>query len=416
METQLRAHHRATRPMRDRGLLRATILTVIVPLGSGSTLLGGFAWATGNSSTGSTAPRAISSTQAQRLVITPRQPTEGDPIDFRVFLGEGWICDSTSSKCSITGSTITVDAGMHRFEGVCVLLSALHWAFGRLEQLPAGHYKLEVYRNDDKRPQDRVLWATAEFDVIAVREVVEEEPNNRPGQANVICPNVDLSGVFNHPGDVDILQFTTEPGERLTVDVEAARLSPRSSADPMITLTDQRGIQVGVSRNLGDSGDPLLDLHIELSGTYLLRFTDRRGEGGPEARYRASIRVSQGVREREPNSNFGGANSFRLAATFFGDLNRAGDVDFFSLLTGKDQMINVKVDARSLRRPSEALIIITLFDERGHVLAESKGAEDLPDPVLRLSAPTRGGYFFSLRNTMPGNSINARYDVTLRIE
>jgi hypothetical protein len=370
------------------------------------------------------AGRAGATSQAEipRLVITPRQPTEQDPIYFHIFLGGGVPCDTAAANfLPRVRQTIAIDAVVNRFQGICIQSVGALLTTQRLDRLPAGHYVVEVYRTEHPRPGQRELWARAEFDVVKDRTMLESEPNNLPSQANEAIPNMSIVGSFDQPGDSDLFRVDATGGERLNIDVAAERLDPPSLADPIVTVFDPAGNPIAVSDNLGRSLDPLLDVPVPhwQNGAYRVEIRDQRG-GGPEARYRITIRATRASPEREPNDSFEGTDFIYFtsdpAPTIFGDLNLANDVDFFGFRAEKDQLIEIDVDARSLRRPSDASIILTLFDENERVLAESRGSEESPDPLLRFQAPSSGEFYFRLRNAVTASSTNFRYDVTVRVQ
>jgi hypothetical protein len=358
---------------------------------------------------------ASSAAQFPRLAITPRRPTENDPIVLRTFFGEAVPCDTVTTSVARTETTITVEAIVNRYQGACILTAVPLFGTSHLEPLPEGHYVVEVYRTEQPSPNQRQLWATGEFDVVKDPTFIESEPNHSQFLANEVIPNVEITGIFDEPNDRDLYRVEAEWGERLTIDVEAERLNPPSSADPVISVLDARGVTRAINDNLGASLDPLLDIPVDGSGTYWVTVRDRRGVSGPEARYRLHITATRAFSEREPNGSFRRPNYFWLEPTIFGDLNTARDVDIFRFWAQEGEMIELNVDARSLPRPSDASVIITLFDEHERVIMESRGDNQSPDPWLRLRAPYSGEYYFRLRNAVIGSSTNFRYDVTLRI-
>lgn len=404
-------------PGANRALFRLYAFSLATVLTLGGPLAGGSANAASEPFMATPATGVAALVQLPRLQLSPRQPTDQDPIDFRVLLGEGVPCDTTAAAITLRGQTIVIDAVVNRYQGICILLAVPLFTTPRLDHLPEGHYIVEVYRTERPEPQRRELWVTAEFDVVGLPTIAESEPNNSLAQANEIIPNANITGTFDQPGDTDLFRVEAGWGERLTIDVEAERLDPPSSADPTLKVFGPDGILIAANDHLGDSLDPLLDVPILLgrSGPHWVQVRDQRGVSGPEARYRVAIRVTQGNPEREPNDEFMSATPLPEEPPSFGDLNRAGDVDTFSFSAEQGQLIEIDVDARSLRRPSDASIILTLFDESERPLAESRSSEESPDPHLRLKAPAEGVYFVRLRNTLVGSSTNFRYDVTLRL-
>jgi hypothetical protein len=340
-------------------------------------------------------------------------------VCFRTVLKEGSPCVDTTATVTLVGQTVVIDAVVKPYDTPCIYIAVPVLNISCIDSLPEGHYAVEVYRTEQPGPPPRELWATGEFDVAPTPTINETEPNNSFDRATAALPNTSISGQFDHPLDFDLFRVDAEVGERLTIDVEAERLDPPSSADPMVSVSNEQKT-LGGRDNFGDSLDPLYDFFTGVGGSFWVRVHDRRGTSGPHARYRLNIRAAHALPESEPNNAFRQANAFRYlfwqAPTVFGDLNRDGDVDVFEFYGEKDQLIEIDVDARSLRRPSGASVIITLFDHEGQVLAEARGSEASPDPVLRFRAPSKGAFFFSLRNAVDGSSTNFRYDATLRLQ
>lgn len=145
--------------------------------------------------------------------------------------------------------------------------------------VPIGHHDVRVVsRFGISNPRT--------FVVGTGREQVEAEPNNTPGQANRIEINTTCNGQLASSPDVDCFVFEGAAGQRILVEIEAFSLDSVLTAK--LRLRNAAGVSLAESGDQ-DAGDPLLDVTLPASGTYVVELQDLVYGGGPEYVYRLKV-------------------------------------------------------------------------------------------------------------------------------
>ncbi|CAN5774860.1 PPC domain-containing protein [soil metagenome] len=124
------------------------------------------------------------------------------------------------------------------------------------------------------------------FVVGGLPESREAEPNNTPEQANPIPLNSVINGQINGATDVDCFAFEAEAGQRLLIEVVAARLDSR--LDGTLRVYGPEGQEIVISHE-GYGLDPFLDLVAPSSGRYVIKLHDVVYAGSPEHGYRLTL-------------------------------------------------------------------------------------------------------------------------------
>ncbi len=101
--------------------------------------------------------------------------------------------------------------------------------------------------------------------------------------------SVEVTGTIGHHGDVDVFRFEATAGEYLNLDVRARR--DGSPLDAIVTLYDADGNQIAVWDDVNGYDPTVRRFKLPVTGTYYLKLTDFRGEGGEEFRYTLSLEV-----------------------------------------------------------------------------------------------------------------------------
>ena len=149
-------------------------------------------------------------------------------------------------------------------------------------------------------------------------------------------------------------------------------------------------------------GDPAGDftetvaIPADASGWFPL-FPAREGLHVPSPHW---IKVSPlaAVAEAEPNSGIKNATGLPdLPCAGHGIAGEEKDSDFFSFKAAKGENLTVKVVARGLRSPLDA--VLSIRDAKGKNLATNDD-QGGPDPVLQWSAPEEGEYFAVVRDQL----------------
>lgn len=152
----------------------------------------------------------------------------------------------------------------------------------------AGIYPLGVSRNGRTSNQ-------LPFAVDTLPEQQEQEPNNKPEQAQRVSLPVIVNGRIDQPDDWDVFSFNGRAGDEIVAEVYARRLD--SPLDSVLKLTDATGQQLAFNDDHEDKGSGLLTHHADswlraklpADGTYFVHISDAQHHGGAEYAYRLRI-------------------------------------------------------------------------------------------------------------------------------
>ncbi len=116
----------------------------------------------------------------------------------------------------------------------------------------------------------------------------EKEPNDGFRQAQVIALGSAISGKIGAPQDVDCFRFAGKAGQRVVIEIQAARLG--SALDSFLALYDDRGQLLDSCDDIPGSADSLLEVTLPRDGAYNISVTDAHDAGGPLHVYRLSVK------------------------------------------------------------------------------------------------------------------------------
>ena len=116
------------------------------------------------------------------------------------------------------------------------------------------------------------------------------------------------------------------------------------------------------------------------------------------------------VTESEPNNDAATATPFTAPLACNGVIDRPGDVDQFVFTAKKGDRYEVKVFARTLRSPLDAILSIT--QRKGGAIGRNDDANGSPDSALPFSAPADGEYVIAIQDQL----LNGGPDYFYRIE
>jgi hypothetical protein len=119
--------------------------------------------------------------------------------------------------------------------------------------------------------------------------VAEKEPNDGFRQAQAVPVPGAVDGVIERPRDVDVFRLDGRAGQRLQLEVLAARYG--SALDSILTVYDAAGREVASNDDLKDSVDSRVEVALPRDGTYYACIIDAHDQGGPAHVYRLVIRV-----------------------------------------------------------------------------------------------------------------------------
>jgi hypothetical protein len=118
--------------------------------------------------------------------------------------------------------------------------------------------------------------------------VKEKEPNDGFRQAQPVQIPQIVEGAIERPRDVDVYRIDGKAGQRLLIEVQAARHG--SPLDGQLTLYDAKGQEVAGNDDHGGSLDPRLEVTLPRDGVYYLSLLDAHDTGSPLHVYRLVVR------------------------------------------------------------------------------------------------------------------------------
>jgi hypothetical protein len=149
--------------------------------------------------------------------------------------------------------------------------------------LPAAGIPFDFYPSDGTTPPP----TPNPFRVSAFPNVQEVEPNDEISQAGKAVPwPVAFNGIIDKPGDVDHFRFRAAQGEVIDVTAYAFRIG--SPLDTVVAVLDSTGALVAGNDD-DETHDSRVRVFIPSDGEYLVRVTDKRGQGGPHFIYRIEL-------------------------------------------------------------------------------------------------------------------------------
>jgi hypothetical protein len=115
-------------------------------------------------------------------------------------------------------------------------------------------------------------------------ELLEQEPNNLPAQANRIPIPCGVTGRFEKHGDIDQFVFKCGKGQRLIIEGQTLELN--SPTEIYMTLRDSKGTQLAVSNPMAS---PRIDFTAPADGDCTLAVEHLLYAGGPSETYHLTI-------------------------------------------------------------------------------------------------------------------------------
>jgi hypothetical protein len=114
--------------------------------------------------------------------------------------------------------------------------------------------------------------------------VKEKESNDGFDQAQLIPVPCAVDGTIKGEKDADVFKFDGKKGDKLRLEVVAARYG--SPVDAMLTLYDADRRVIDSADDAAGSSDPLLNVTLPKDGAYYLTVIDAHDLGGPNFGYR----------------------------------------------------------------------------------------------------------------------------------
>ena len=118
--------------------------------------------------------------------------------------------------------------------------------------------------------------------------IVEKEPNNGFKQAQPIALPQAVDGTISQNQDVDVFRFEGEAGQRVVIEVLAARYG--SALDSYLSLHDADGRLLATSDDIDGSTDSRIEATLPKDGAYFVSIIDAHDTGGPAHVYRLVVK------------------------------------------------------------------------------------------------------------------------------
>ncbi|HEV3440780.1 MAG TPA: PPC domain-containing protein [Gemmata sp.] len=118
--------------------------------------------------------------------------------------------------------------------------------------------------------------------------VAEKEPNDGFDQAQMIAIPCAVEGTIKSERDVDVFKFEGKKGDKLRIEMQAARYG--SPVDGILTLYDVDRRVVDSANDTAGIPDPILNVTLPKDGTYYLSVIDANDLGGINFGYRLIVR------------------------------------------------------------------------------------------------------------------------------
>lgn len=299
------------------------------------------------------------------------------------------------------------------------------------------------------------------FHVGALQELAEAEPNNELGAAQPAPLDSVINGVVERE-DVDVFQVKAREGERLSVEVEGLRLGRTFFDPLVQVLSESGDVVAECDDVSAARQDAFVSLMVPATGKYYVRVRESAFRGGNAASYRLHVgrfprptavfppagvagqeatvtwigdatgdmvqtidlpgsgdvyeaRASDDagvaltplrvklvdappVIEREPNDSRSKPTDFSAPGVVAGVIAEHGDRDHYRFTAKKNQVLELRVLARSLRSPLDS--VLRVKNSEGRNLAGNDDDRGEPDSYIRFKAPEDGQYVLQVEDRL----------------
>lgn len=118
--------------------------------------------------------------------------------------------------------------------------------------------------------------------------VAEKEENGGFGTAQKVAIPCAIEGTIKGERDVDVFAFAGKKGDKVSVEVQAARFG--SPLDGFLMLHDADRRLLATSDDADGSADPMLSVTLPADGTYYISLLDAHDLGGASFGYRMTVK------------------------------------------------------------------------------------------------------------------------------
>ncbi|MEX2580253.1 MAG: hypothetical protein WD342_14440 [Verrucomicrobiales bacterium] len=133
------------------------------------------------------------------------------------------------------------------------------------------------------------------FQIGALPDFEEREPNDTPGRANRVDAGTIVNGRIERPGDADYFRVKGRGGQPMVFEIHGRRL--HSPVDTRLVVYDADGDQLAVNDDHEDpaaglvthQADSRVVVDLPSNGECLVSVTDTQNQGGPSCAYRLRL-------------------------------------------------------------------------------------------------------------------------------
>jgi hypothetical protein len=118
--------------------------------------------------------------------------------------------------------------------------------------------------------------------------VAEQEPNDGFDKAQEIQPGQTVVGAIHQPQNVDVFKLTGKAGDKVTIEVQAARYG--SALDPVLMIANARGQILTVADDRPEDADAVVEVTLPADGPVFISVLDAHDLGGPAHPYLLVVR------------------------------------------------------------------------------------------------------------------------------
>lgn len=239
----------------------------------------------------------------------------------------------------------------------------------------------------------------------AAEEKKEEKKKPEPPSIAVVIPLGIVPGATNH------LKIR---GRNLTNVTELRFTGTNLGAE--IVIRSKGKVEVPKEMDSKKVGDTQLEVDLRLAestppGTNTFTLVSPDGESPPHPLLVAE--AGSLTMEKEPNGGFREAQAIRLPARIQGAIQEAKDVDVFRFHGSAGERIVAEVLAARFGSPLDSSL--TLYDQRGSVIAGNDDGDSGADSYLEAKLPADGEYFLNLFDAQDRGGAIQVYQLTISV-
>lgn len=168
--------------------------------------------------------------------------------------------------------------------------------------------------------------------------------------------------------------------------------------------------------NANEVGDSLVEVEFALPGDFAgseVQLVVTNPDGSTEPYSLLVLKPDELVTESEPNEAFRKCGVIKPSQTIIGSIQQQRDVDVFAIEAAEGSML--VAETISLRRGSALDPLLSLYDERGQVLASSDDGADDREASIKFKMPA-GKVYLTLMDALDRGSAGHPYLLRLRTE